>query len=63
VQLDLEALAERLRAAGDVALNPYLLRFRTGDVEMTVFADARSIIKGVSDPAAARSLYSRYVGA
>jgi adenylyltransferase/sulfurtransferase len=63
VRLDLEALAERLRATGDVVLNPYLLRFRTGDVEMTVFADARSIIKGVSDPAAARSLYSRYVGA
>jgi adenylyltransferase/sulfurtransferase len=63
VRLDLEALAERLRAAGDVSLSPYLLRFRTGEVEMTVFPDARSIIKGVSDPAAARSLYSRYVGA
>jgi adenylyltransferase/sulfurtransferase len=63
VRLDLEALAERLRPAGAVALNPYLLRFRTGDVEMTVFPDARSIIKGVSDAAAARSLYSRYIGA
>ncbi len=63
VRLDLGALAERLGAAGDVSLNPYLLRFRTGDIEMTIFPDARSIIKGVSDPAAARSLYSRYVGA
>jgi molybdopterin/thiamine biosynthesis adenylyltransferase len=63
VRLDLAALAERLRGAGEVALNPYLLRFRAGDVEMTVFPDARSIIKGVSDPAVARSLYSRYVGA
>ena len=63
VALDLETLAERLRAAGDVQLNEYLLRFRTGDIEMTVFRDARSIIKGVSDPAQARSLYARYVGA
>ena len=63
VRLDLEALAERLRAAGDVTRNEFLLRFRTGDVEMTIFPDARSIIKGVSDPAAARSLYSRYIGA
>lgn len=62
VRLDLEQLAERLRAVGEVKINPYLLRFRAGDVEMTVFPDARSIIKGVSDPAAARSLYSRYVG-
>lgn len=63
VRLDLEALAERLRPAGEVQLNRFLLRFRTGDVEMTVFPDARSIIKGVTDPAAARGLYARYVGA
>jgi adenylyltransferase/sulfurtransferase len=62
-RLDLGALAERLRAAGEVKANDYLVRFRTGDVEMTVFADARSIIKGVTDPAAARTLYARYVGA
>jgi adenylyltransferase/sulfurtransferase len=63
VRLDLAALAERLGAAGEVVRNEYLVRFRTGDVEMTIFPDARSIIKGVSDPAAARSLYSRYIGA
>ena len=63
VSLDLPSLAERLRGVGSVTTNEYLLRFRTGDVEMTVFRDARSIIKGVTDPAAARSLYARYVGA
>lgn len=63
VRLDLAALAERLRNAGEVRVNDYLLRFRTGDVEMTVFPDARSIIKGVTDPGVARSLYARYVGA
>lgn len=62
-RLDLEALARRLRAAGEVDVNRFLLRFRAGGVEMTVFPDARSIIKGVTDPAAARGFYARYVGA
>ena len=44
-------------------LSRFLVRFRTGEVEMTIFPDARSIIKGVKDPSAARTIYSRYVGA
>jgi len=63
VRLDLPALADRLRAVGDVELKQFVVRFRVGEVEMTVFPDARSIIKGVADPAAARGLYARYVGA
>ena len=30
---------------------------------LTVFADGRAIVKGTQDPAVARSLYARYVGA
>jgi hypothetical protein len=30
---------------------------------MTVFADGRVILKGTRDPAVARSLYARYIGA
>lgn len=63
VRLELGILAERLRPAGEVSENQYVVKFRTGDVEMTIFADARCIIKGVTDPNAARSLYARYVGA
>jgi adenylyltransferase/sulfurtransferase len=63
VRLDLAALAERLRPAGEVELKRFVVRFRIGEVEMTVFPDARSIIKGVTDPAVARGLYARYVGA
>lgn len=62
VGLDLDALAERLRASGDVRRNAYLMTFRSGDVEMTIFPDARCIIKGVADPGVARSLYARYIG-
>ena len=61
-QINLPALAERLRAAGEVQLNPYLLRLRAGDYELTVFKDARAIIRGTDDVPTARSLYARYVG-
>jgi len=61
-RVDLESLAERLRAAGEVKVNPYLVRLRAGDYELTVFADARAIIRGTEDAALARSLYARYVG-
>jgi len=61
-RVDLASLAERLRAAGEVQVNEYLLRLRTGDYELTVFQDARAIIRGTDDMTAARSLYARYVG-
>jgi adenylyltransferase/sulfurtransferase len=61
-QVDLPALAERLRAAGEVQLNPYLLRLRAGDYELTVFQDARAIIRGTDDVPTARSLYAKYIG-
>jgi adenylyltransferase/sulfurtransferase len=62
-RVDLAALAERLRAAGAVSRNEHLVRFRADDAELVVFADGRAIVKGVHDPAAARSLYAKYVGA
>ncbi len=61
--LDLGALAERLRPAGEVASNEFLLRLRVDGYEVTVFPDARAIIKGPDDPAVARTIYARYVGA
>jgi adenylyltransferase/sulfurtransferase len=62
VQIDLVALRQRLQPAGEVNSNEYLLRFRTGDYELTVFQDARSIIRGTDDIATARSLYAKYIG-
>jgi molybdopterin/thiamine biosynthesis adenylyltransferase len=62
--LDLAALALRLRpVVEDVRQNDFLIRFRVTPYEMTVFADGRAILKGTKDPAVARSLYSRYLGA
>ena len=61
-RVDLETLAERLKAAGEVKVNEYLLRLRVGHYELTVFEDARAIIRGTDDVVLARSLYARYVG-
>ncbi|HET7114636.1 MAG TPA: ThiF family adenylyltransferase [Pyrinomonadaceae bacterium] len=61
-RVNFASLAERLRRAGEVKFNEYLLRFRTGDFELTVFKDARSIIRGTNEIATARSLYAKYIG-
>jgi molybdopterin-synthase adenylyltransferase len=61
-QIDFKSLAQRLRVAGDVKFNQYLLRFRTREYELTVFKDARSIISGTDQIATARSVYAKYIG-
>jgi len=62
--LDLDVLGVRLRPLVDnLRQNDFLLRFRIAPFEMTVFADGRAILKGTQDPAVARSLYARYIGA
>jgi molybdopterin/thiamine biosynthesis adenylyltransferase len=61
-QVDFKSLAERLRGIGEVKFNDYLLRFRTGEYEVTVFQDARSIIRGTDEMKTARSLYAKYIG-
>lgn len=62
-RVDLAHLAERLRPVGQVVHNEFLLRFSIDGYEMTVFPDARAIIKGTDDEQLARSLYARYIGA
>jgi molybdopterin/thiamine biosynthesis adenylyltransferase len=62
-KLDLAGLAARLHEVGEVSHNEFLLRFRVDGYELTLFPDARAIIKGTDNPALARSLYARYIGA
>jgi molybdopterin/thiamine biosynthesis adenylyltransferase len=62
--LDLAALQANLAAAGlAVKHNDFLLKFSVPPYEMTVFGDGRAILRGSRDPAVARSLYARYIGA
>lgn len=62
--LDLRLLQDRLTlTASHVRQNGYLLRFLAPPYEMTVFTDGRAIVKGTTDPAVARSLYAKFIGA
>jgi adenylyltransferase/sulfurtransferase len=61
-RIDLANLAERLQNLGEVKQNEYLVRFTSGENELTVFSDARAIIRGTDDVAVARSLYAKFVG-
>lgn len=61
-RLDLAGLASRLQEVGEVSHNEFLLRLRVDSYELTLFPDARAIIKGTDNPALARSLYARYIG-
>ncbi|HUT18579.1 MAG TPA: ThiF family adenylyltransferase [Anaerolineae bacterium] len=62
VRVSLAQLADRLASAGEVAFNDYMLRFRVDGYELNVFPDGRAIIVGCTDPAAARTLYAKYIG-
>ncbi len=72
--IDLAALGARLSGHGAATANDFLMRIALADeqrdaetgagpVELTVFADGRAIVGGVTDPARARAIYARYVGA
>lgn len=69
--IDLRAIADRLRAHGEVHATRFLVRAdlleeRRSDgspVQMTVFADGRTVIEGETLPERARSLVARYLGA
>ena len=61
-KIDLKLLNERLKNLGNTRANEYLIRFSNEEVELTVFADGRAIIKGTDEPSEARSLYSKFIG-
>lgn len=60
--LNLPQLAQRLAPLGTVSQNDYLIQFLFDDYDMTIFPDARAIIKGTEDPTVARSVYAKYIG-
>ncbi len=61
--LDLSLIAGRLAGLGEVELRPVLLRFRSEDCRLTLFADGRTVVHDTDDPLRARALHARYVGA
>jgi adenylyltransferase/sulfurtransferase len=65
--LDLDDLTARLRAVAggrlEVEATRFLVRFHVEGLHVSVFPDGRAIVAGTNDPAAARGVYARYVGA
>src|SRR5581483_10901905 len=61
--MDFAEMRDRLKEHGRVQHNEYILKFWHDPYELTLFRDGRAIIKGTTDIALARSLYSRFIGA
>ncbi len=61
-EIDLHKLAEKLNNTGEIKLNEYLLRLKVDGYELTIFKDARAIIRGTDDISVARSVYAKYIG-
>ena len=65
--LDLASIADRVRDEADTLLNDFMLRMNVRHheqaFEISLFRDGRAIIKGTDDPATARSVYSKFIGA
>jgi molybdopterin/thiamine biosynthesis adenylyltransferase len=61
-RLDLALLGKRMAPAGPVTISDHLVKLDLPDYELAVFADGRAIVRGTTDPSAAKTLYARYVG-
>ncbi len=61
--LDLQELAVRLSAHGEVRVNDFALRLRLPKYDLTFFPDGRAIVKGTTDVGVARSVYAQLIGA
>lgn len=61
---DLAFLARKLRGTVDeLDVRPRYLRLRRDGLELILFADGRALVRGTEDPARARALLARTVGA
>ena len=63
VTIDFKELAVRFEKHGEVTYNPFMFQVQVDGYEFTVFPDGRAIIKGTSDPAQAKTIYAKYIGA
>jgi molybdopterin/thiamine biosynthesis adenylyltransferase len=71
LECDLDIAAERLREFAPKRVSPSLLRVcltgeraeSDGSLELSLFSDGRAIVAGTADPARARGVYAKYVGA
>ena len=65
VPIDLTAIAGRWQSLGIVGRSPWFVRCRLNDpsgIDLTLFADGRLLVHGITDPMRATALYARFVG-
>ncbi len=60
--LNLHELTERLNKVGQATFNEYLVQFSVDHYQMTIFPDARAIVKGTEDETVAKNLYAKDIG-
>jgi molybdopterin-synthase adenylyltransferase len=63
--IDLAVVAERWQNVGTVERSPWFVRCKLSDpsgIDLTLFADGRLLVHGITDPMRATSLYARFVG-
>jgi molybdopterin-synthase adenylyltransferase len=62
-KLVLDEWEAAFRKLGPVERNPFLLKFHpSSELTLVLFPDGRAMVQGTSDIAAAKTVYSRYVG-
>ncbi len=62
ITIGFDEIAGRLSVIGSVIRNEHILKFSADGSDITLFRDGRAIIKGVKDEAAARTIFSKYIG-
>ncbi len=60
--LTLEEIHTKLEKVGRVDFGGHSLRFWVDGLEVVLFSDGRAIVRGTTDPTAARRVYSKYIG-
>ncbi|MBA4544428.1 MULTISPECIES: ThiF family adenylyltransferase [Thermoactinomyces] len=58
----LDLIAERLKQAGTVTRNPFMLRADLGEYRFAVFPDGRILVQGTTEIPLAKSLVAKYIG-
>lgn len=61
-KMDFTDLLKRLAHVGEIQSNRFLLRLKIHEIEITLFADGRAIIKNVENENKAKALYTEYFG-
>lgn len=65
LEMDFARISAKLQkiTQAEPKFNEFMLKAQVGPHELTVFPDGRAIIKGTNQPAEARSIYAKYIGA